>query len=150
MRMATRLLLVAMIALSSVEQARSQPATALKAVLVTGASSGIGRKITERLAADGYFVYAGARKDDDLKALAAIRNVQPVRLDVTKASDIEAAVVTITRGGRGLYGLVNNAGIATSGSLAEMKLEEFDLLMAVSGDGRKNDPQAVRAARRAQ
>jgi NAD(P)-dependent dehydrogenase (short-subunit alcohol dehydrogenase family) len=41
-----------------------------KAVLVTGASTGIGRKITERLAADGYFVYAGARKEADLKALA--------------------------------------------------------------------------------
>jgi NAD(P)-dependent dehydrogenase (short-subunit alcohol dehydrogenase family) len=135
MRMTIRLLLLAMLALSSADQAQAQPATALKAVLVTGASSGIGRKITERLAADGYFVYAGARKDDDLKALGAIKNVQPVRLDVTKASDIEAAVVTITKGGRGLYGLVNNAGIATAGTLADMKLEEFDLLMAVNVSG---------------
>src|SRR5262249_5695014 len=50
---------------------------ASKAVLVTGASSGIGRKITERLAADGYFVYATARKEADLEALGAIKNVHP-------------------------------------------------------------------------
>src|SRR5882757_8674638 len=56
----------------------------MKAVLVTGASTGIGRKITERLAADGYFVYAGARKDGDLQALGAMKNVQALRLDVTK------------------------------------------------------------------
>jgi NADPH:quinone reductase-like Zn-dependent oxidoreductase len=39
-----------------------------KAVLVTGASTGIGRKITEHLASRGYFVYAGARKQADLDA----------------------------------------------------------------------------------
>jgi NAD(P)-dependent dehydrogenase (short-subunit alcohol dehydrogenase family) len=103
-----------------------------KAVLVTGASTGIGRKITERLAADGYFVYAGARKEADLKALRAIKNVEAVRLDVTNPQDIEAAVETITKAGRGLYGLVNNAGVATVGSLVEMKPEEFDLVMAVN------------------
>jgi NAD(P)-dependent dehydrogenase (short-subunit alcohol dehydrogenase family) len=106
-----------------------------KAILVTGASTGIGRKITERLAADGYFVYAGARKDADLKALGEIKNVQAVRLDVTKPEDIEAAVAAVTQGGRGLYGLVNNAGIAAVGSLADTKLEEFDLVMAVNVAG---------------
>lgn len=103
-----------------------------QAVLVTGASTGIGRKITERLAADGYFVYAGARKDEDLKALGAIKNVQAVRLDVTKPEDIAAAAETIKHGGRGLYGLVNNAGIGTYGALEDMKPEEFDLVMAVN------------------
>ena len=39
---------------------------AQKAVLVTGASSGIGLKITERLAGEGHFVYAGARKPADI------------------------------------------------------------------------------------
>jgi len=52
-----------------------------RAVLVTGASTGIGRRITEHLAAKGYFVYAGARKKEDLEALDAIENVQPIRLD---------------------------------------------------------------------
>jgi NAD(P)-dependent dehydrogenase (short-subunit alcohol dehydrogenase family) len=109
--------------------------SAAKAVLVTGASSGIGRKITERLAADGYFVYATARKDADLKALGAIKNVQPLRLDVTQAADIAAAVESVNKGGRGLYGLVNNAGIATWGTIADMTLEEFDLTMKVNAYG---------------
>jgi NADP-dependent 3-hydroxy acid dehydrogenase YdfG len=92
-----------MVALPLVGQAQSQATAVPKAVLVTGASTGIGRKITERLAADGYFVYAGARKDADLKALGTIKNVQAVRLDVTQPGDIDSAVATVTKGGRGLY-----------------------------------------------
>src|SRR6516162_7188057 len=102
------------------------------AVLVTGASSGIGRKITERLAADGYFVYATARKEEDLKALGAIRNVQSLRLDVTHPADIAAAVESVTKAGRGLYGLVNNAGVATFVTIADMTPEEFDNCMKVN------------------
>ena len=66
-----------------------------KAVLVTGASTGIGRTITEVLAANGYFVYAGARKEQDLRDLNAIENVQSIRLDVTIQDEIDAAVETI-------------------------------------------------------
>jgi NAD(P)-dependent dehydrogenase (short-subunit alcohol dehydrogenase family) len=132
MVIARRVFWLALVALPLAGHAQSQPPPGMKAVLVTGASTGIGRRVTERLAADGYFVYAGARKDADLKVLGAIRNVQAIRLDVTKPGDIEAAVATITRGGRGLYGLVNNAGIATIGSIAETKMDEFDLLMAVN------------------
>ena len=66
------------------------------------------------------------------QALGAIKNVQAVRLDVTKLEDIDAAVETIKRGGRGLYGLVNNAGIAAVGTLADLKPDEFDLVMAVN------------------
>jgi NAD(P)-dependent dehydrogenase (short-subunit alcohol dehydrogenase family) len=53
--------------------------------------------------------HAGARKDADLAALNTIKNVQAIRLDVTKQEDIDAALATITKAGRGLYGLVNNA-----------------------------------------
>ena len=45
-----------------------------KAVLVTGASTGIGRRITEVLAEEGFFVYAGARKQADIDALNAIES----------------------------------------------------------------------------
>ena len=92
---------------------------AQKAVLVTGASSGIGRNITERLASEGYFVFAGARKDADLAELDAIDNVRAVRLDVTSQEDIDAAVETIRQEGKGLYGLINNAGVAVVGPLSQ-------------------------------
>jgi NAD(P)-dependent dehydrogenase (short-subunit alcohol dehydrogenase family) len=120
--------------ITTVSFAETEPAEpkVSKAVLVTGASSGIGRKITERLAAQGYFVYATARKDEDLKALGAIRNVQALRLDVTRPADIAAAMESISKAGRGLYGLVNNAGVGTIGTIADMSFEEFDLCMKVN------------------
>jgi len=124
-----RILLVALtVALPLLSYAQT-PAPTPKAVLVTGASTGIGHEITKRLASAGYFVYAGARKDADLAALNAIKNVQAIRLDVTRQQDIEAAVATITKAGRGLHGLVNNAGVASVGPLATMNMEEIDLTL---------------------
>jgi NAD(P)-dependent dehydrogenase (short-subunit alcohol dehydrogenase family) len=108
---------------------------AQRAVLVTGASTGIGREITERLAASGHFVYAGARKEADLEALNAIENVQAIRLDVTRPDEIAAAVATVTAGGRGLWGLVNNAGVAVTGPFADLKEEDFDFVMDVNTYG---------------
>ncbi len=103
-----------------------------KAVLVTGASSGIGRFITERLASEGFFVYAGARKQQDIDALNAIDNVQAVRLDVTVQDEIDAAVETVREGGRGLYGVVNNAGVFIGGPLTDVSVEELHWIMDVN------------------
>jgi NAD(P)-dependent dehydrogenase (short-subunit alcohol dehydrogenase family) len=100
-----------------------------KAVLVTGASSGLGRVMAEAIAAKGYFVYAGARKDADLKELDAIENIQAVRLDVNQQDQIDAAVKTIREAGRGLYGLVNNAGVAVLAPLIEIDEEDFNYQM---------------------
>lgn len=105
---------------------------AQQAVLVTGASSGIGRKITETLASKGYFVYAGARKAEDLAALSRIPNVQSVRLDVTVPGDIAAAVETVRKGGRGLHGVVNNAGIAIVAPLIDVEEKELASLFDVN------------------
>jgi NAD(P)-dependent dehydrogenase (short-subunit alcohol dehydrogenase family) len=112
--------------------ARAQPADTARAVLVTGASSGIGRKITERLASHGFFVYAGARAQKDLDDLNAIRNVQAIRLDVTVPADIAAAVATVTRAGRGLHGVVNNAGVAIVAPLIEVEEKELDFIFNVN------------------
>jgi len=133
MRTLTGLLVLASLwVLPQAGGAQTPPRAAPIAVLVTGASTGIGRKITERLANSGYFVYAGARKDADLQALGALKNVEPVRLDVTQPNDIDAAVAAVRKAGRGLYGLVNNAGVVTIGSVIDTKMEEFDVVMAVN------------------
>lgn len=103
-----------------------------RAVLVTGASTGIGRRIAETLAENGYFVYAGARKQRDLDALDAIDNVKALRLDVTVQADIDGAVAAVRDGGRGLYGLVNNAGVAIGGPLIEVDEDELQWLFDVN------------------
>ena len=97
-----------------------------RAVLVTGASSGIGRMTTELLAASGFFVYAGARKEADLAELGKLANVQPIELDVTKQEQIDEAVQTVRDGGRGLWGLINNAGVAVLGPLIELRESDLD------------------------
>ncbi len=106
--------------------------TTQKAVLVTGASSGSGRVIAETLAERGYFVYAGARKQADMDELNAIENIQAIRLDVTIQSEIDAAVETVRKEGRGLYGLVNNAGLGMQGPLIEIPESELDFLFDVN------------------
>jgi NAD(P)-dependent dehydrogenase (short-subunit alcohol dehydrogenase family) len=106
--------------------------TEAKSILVTGASTGIGRKITEHLSANGCLVYAGARRARDLDSLAAMRNVRPIRLDVTSAQDIAAAYRRVMNDGIRLYGLVNNAGVATLGPIVDGREDEFDLVMAVN------------------
>jgi len=105
---------------------------AQKAVLVTGASTGIGQNIAVRLATEGHFVYAGARKNKDLEALSAIENIQGVRLDVTIQADIDAAVETVRAGNRGLHGIVNNAGVVVMGVLAETEESELDFVFDVN------------------
>ena len=106
-----------------------------KAVLITGASTGIGRNMAETLAAEGFFVYAGARKDKDLAELDALDNIKAVRLDVTKQDDVDAAVALVRSEGRGLWGLVNNAGVATSGPVASLEDSDLDFVLNVIVNG---------------
>ncbi len=128
-------LLIALFFLAPCSTALAEASPGQKAVLVTGASSGLGRAMTEMMAAKGHFVYAGARKDKDMQELNAIENVQAVRLDVTKQDEIDAAVETITAAGRGLYGLVNNAGVVVLMPLIEIDEKDFDFQMNVNIDG---------------
>ena len=107
-------------------------ASVQKAILVTGASTGIGRNLAETLAAEGHFVYAGARKQADLDALSAIENIQGIRLDVTIQDEIDAAVKTVREAGRGLYGLVNNAGVVVGGPLIEVDEADMQFQMNVN------------------
>lgn len=103
-----------------------------KAVLVTGASSGIGRSIAETLASNGAFVYAGARKQKDIDELSQIKNIMGIRLDVTKPNEVVAAVELVKKEGRGLYGLVNNAGVFFHAPLIEVAESEMQFMMDVN------------------
>jgi NAD(P)-dependent dehydrogenase (short-subunit alcohol dehydrogenase family) len=106
-----------------------------KSILVTGASTGIGRHLTETLAENGYHVYAGARKDKDLAALDAIENVSAVKLDVTKQDQVDVVVEMIVEKGTGLYALVNNAGVGGGGQVVEAPIEDQTFVYAVNVEG---------------
>ncbi|TDC84573.1 SDR family oxidoreductase [Micromonospora sp. KC606] len=88
-----------------------------KTVLVTGASTGIGRATALLLAREGFTVFAGVRKDADGEALG--RSVTPIKLDVTDAGQIAAAAERLGR----LDALVNNAGIGVTGPLEFVPLD---------------------------
>ena len=98
-------------------------------MVVTGASTGIGRATALHLAGNGFEVFAGVRKDsdgDDLKNASRGR-VVPLIVDVTDESSIAGAAKTVAdaTGERGLAGLVNNAGITVSGPLEYLPLEDL-------------------------
>jgi NAD(P)-dependent dehydrogenase (short-subunit alcohol dehydrogenase family) len=106
-----------------------------KSVLITGASTGIGRHLAEALAADGYHVYAGARKDKDLAELDALENITAVKLDVTKQDQVDAVVAMIEEKGTGLYGLVNNAGVGGGGFIVDTAIDDQNFVYDVNVEG---------------
>jgi NAD(P)-dependent dehydrogenase (short-subunit alcohol dehydrogenase family) len=99
------------------------------AVLVTGASKGIGEACALRLARDGFRVYAGVRREEDGEALirSGGADIVPVILDVTQHEQIAAAVDRIGEetDRRGLPALVNNAGVAVAGPLEFLPIDEL-------------------------
>ncbi|MEM9376770.1 MAG: SDR family oxidoreductase [Pseudomonadota bacterium] len=100
----------------------------MKTVVITGASTGIGRSAAEYLAARGWQVFAGVRKEKDAAVLAAADGrIKPILLDVTDPDQVNAAVDTVRAAldGHKLAGLVNNAGIANMGPLALQPLDQF-------------------------
>ena len=95
------------------------------AVLVTGASTGIGAATACALARAGFAVYAGMRKLENAAPSASPR-LEPIELDVTSAASVREAAGRLTSalGGDGrLVGLVNNAGILVSGPLEHVPLD---------------------------
>jgi len=97
------------------------------AVLLTGASRGIGKASAFFLERKGYRVFAGVRRDIDAKALRqeASGRLTPIILDVTDRVSIERARDLIAGATDSLVGLVNNAGIVVAGPLEALPLEEI-------------------------
>jgi NAD(P)-dependent dehydrogenase (short-subunit alcohol dehydrogenase family) len=92
-----------------------QVATDSQAILITGASAGIGMAVTRALLERGVTVYAGVRG----RAPAQLAGAVPVTLDVTSADSVSAAAKQIAdrQGGRGLQAVINNAGLIVQGPL---------------------------------
>lgn len=94
-----------------------------KVALISGASSGIGEATAQRLLADGYVVYAAARRLERMQALGA-KGARLLSLDLTDDASIVAAVDAIRRSAGRLDVLVNNAGYGSYGALEDVPLDE--------------------------
>jgi NAD(P)-dependent dehydrogenase (short-subunit alcohol dehydrogenase family) len=97
----------------------------MKTVLITGCSSGIGRALCEKYLAKGFHVYASARNIRGLDNLAEHSNLTKLTLDVNSPSSINNALVQIKQDNSYLDVLINNAGYAAMGPLADMPIEDL-------------------------
>jgi NAD(P)-dependent dehydrogenase (short-subunit alcohol dehydrogenase family) len=99
------------------------------AVVVTGASTGIGRATALHLDEAGYEVFAGVRKQQDAKSLkeAGSERLTPITLDVAKERSVKAAEQRVRKavGKAGLAGLVNNAGVGFGGPVEYVPLDDY-------------------------
>jgi NAD(P)-dependent dehydrogenase (short-subunit alcohol dehydrogenase family) len=92
-------------------------------VLITGASSGIGKAAAKLLLLRGYKVYAGARRVDNLKELEYL-GARIMRLDVTEEDSLKSAVQSVIDGEGRLDILINNAGYGAHGAVEDIPMAE--------------------------
>jgi NAD(P)-dependent dehydrogenase (short-subunit alcohol dehydrogenase family) len=120
---------------------------ASRTVLISGASSGLGRASALRLANAGWDVFAGVRRAEDGESVKAEspERITPVILDVTDQATVDAAAATVREavGGSGLDGLVNNAGVTFQGPLEFLPIDDLRRQLEVNVVGQIALTQAV-------
>jgi len=109
------------------------------AAVVTGASTGIGHATTQVLIENGFHVFAGVRKDEDGARLSQEfgDSVSPLKMEVTDSASMQAAGenVRAALGGKTLQGLVCNAGVAVTGPILHLDVEDFQRQMDINVTG---------------
>jgi NAD(P)-dependent dehydrogenase (short-subunit alcohol dehydrogenase family) len=104
-------------------------------VVISGASTGIGRATALHLDELGFRVFAGVRKENDAEVLRqeASENLTPVLLDVTDEASVAATVSAVAEEtGGALYALINNAGLSLNGPLELVPISEIRKLFDVN------------------
>jgi NAD(P)-dependent dehydrogenase (short-subunit alcohol dehydrogenase family) len=105
-------------------------------IVVTGASTGIGEAAATRLAAQGFTVFAGVRKEADAERLQSksLPGMRPLMIDVADDASVSRAATEVTAavGDAGLQGLVNNAGVSWGGPLETQDLGEIRAMFDVN------------------
>ena len=104
-------------------------------VLVTGASSGIGRAIARTLSESGAKVAITGRDEQRLKEAAHALNALPIRADVSNESDVRKTYEEVLRAFGHLDVLINNAGIGIFKPLIDMQRSDFDAVLATNMTG---------------
>ena len=114
-----------------------------EAVVVTGASSGIGAGTAALLAHAGYTVFAGVRTEADAARAATLHeHVRPLRVDVTDRDAIHAAADAVAASRHVLRGVVSNAGIAVGGPLEFLPVDELRRIFEINVFGAMELTQA--------
>lgn len=118
----------------------------MKHVLITGASTGIGYAAAKYLKEKGFFVFGSVRKKEDAKRLETAfgENFKALFFDVTDEVAVLASVEKVKAivGEEGLFGLVNNAGIAVAGPLQYLEMKAFEHQLNVNVFGLMRVTQA--------
>ena len=94
-----------------------------KTVLITGASSGMGKEAAKKLLVDGYRVYVAARRVERMADLEQ-QGATAIAMDISKDDEIVAAVERITSEEGGVDVLINNAGFGSYGAMEDTTLED--------------------------
>jgi len=109
------------------------------AVWITGASEGIGKAVAEKLAGEGFTVYASARSNDKLQAMAEAFSgsgkIIAMPLDVTDRKASQKCVNKIVSQAGSLAICILNAGTFIPQRASDLKFEDFDLTLGVNVDG---------------
>lgn len=113
-----------------------------KVILITGASSGMGKETAKKLIHEGHTVYAVARRIDHMQDLKAIGGY-PLQMDVTNEADVENVVDTIIKREGKIDVLWNNAGYGLYGSVEDVSLTEARKEMEVNVFGMATMTQRV-------